>query len=1430
MIQTQTFDYFDNTGGMNAISSEAQLEDNEMSYLLNVVLSPSGSLKKRTGIIKVGDKLSDYPILGLDKYKTVTDSTLLAFTEKKAFYYDGNNVIIEDQLKVKTMNKTTGVITFSDDLEETPVIGQYITVSGSSDDGRYIITAVGTATVTIAAASIVTGYTRSAGAVHAHAAIHTHDIPIVFLNLAVGFASFQASTYDSTDDTIDMNVDGTHPFVEDDYLELTIGSDTFTLQMVAEISSTRITVSGAYEDFEDTLSPAGTEVVYGTRQGVAGAYDWDGDGVDEDLWQYPTTTTANIDDEDVLSIQEYDRWWRCVVTDTTEVSLDEQLRIEHGVALAVKGRWTQLTSTASTAPKSSIFDTESTVADLSDIHTVSLNDNLYTFNGLDESFRYDGTKMFRAGFHAVPSIIEHPRAIPYFSNLSSAEGKKWRWKYTYQYTDSNGRIYESGASYQSSQITVGEDMASNAVTAANPTAARRFTLTTAFTTIYPGDQLTITGSENGHNGTYTVRKVDETNKYVYVLESCTDAAGDGNATAAPSTSMIVPIWDIPERTDTASLGYDITNVEANLYRTQDEGSDYFLSQQVSLSRIGNYQVGDITYTAMNQDVLEAVVLSAPSSGIVTATFPTDSPETYYIQPGGFITITGSVGLEDTVGDGCVYSAANPSVITTSKAHGLTTGNFILVSGHLGVADVDGIHEIIVITPTTFSIPVDATGGGGGCQVNHAGNNGTYMVLTADNTADTLTYLNVNAVAETLVSADMTNELMKIECLNDPDISGLEVGDYVHLKNTNNERNDGVFVSCIVDDGDESISVNGVTFSSDNPVNIASAAHGLSTGNYILVTNSDTVGDLADGIYKITKVDAGNFTVPFDGADTGGGTCDIDRVGDEIYVSNPYAVDAAVSNGKSQGNAAICILDNSTDALISINAELFTNNNIEENNDQIPIASYCTVFDNRLWAGNGRTYQYAIWQNLVLGEVTDGDLVYIYDGTTTEIYEFDSGDSLATTNAIKVDISVATDEVDVAVALAEAINSKNDGICWAHWEAIYRTGAVLLRERERTGTTIQIKVKIAAGGNNSNYKINDDTLSSSDDDTYKNFIITRKQSRIWFSKEGEPEAFVGTFDDVQGGFYLDIAPNDGQAITGVIPLKNNLIVFKEDSCYRIYHAGGDNYSFERISPNIGCIAPKTICAVENKLMFLSRNGAYATDGFYVEYIGKKMENQFQNIDQDIISSACAVNHIADKEYRITLPYSESGESLTTNTHSFCHNYSKEFWSLFDTTVYTFYAKLNNNTYLGKETGEVFQIRRFDSAFDFRDDFDAISAEIRTKWYDLNAPSSRKFFYKFVTHVYQPDFASDTVIGYSYDFADGFDTLGTFSVNISPWGRFAWGRSLWGYQKSIPVRYSPSPKKANYGRFQFSNENKDETLEILGWSIEAKMLSPQAIRQE
>lgn len=56
--------------------------------------------------------------------------------------------------------------------------------------------------------------------------------------------------------------------------------------------------------------------------------------------------------------------------------------------------------------------------------------------------------------------------------------------------------------------------------------------------------------------------------------------------------------------------------------------------------------------------------------------------------------------------------SNPSVVQTTAPHGLSTNDYVDISGHQLNAAINGVNQITVIDATHFSVPVAGTGAGG----------------------------------------------------------------------------------------------------------------------------------------------------------------------------------------------------------------------------------------------------------------------------------------------------------------------------------------------------------------------------------------------------------------------------------------------------------------------------------------------------------------------------------------------------------------------------------------------------------------------------------------------------------------------------------------------------------------------------------------------
>jgi hypothetical protein len=172
-----------------------------------------------------------------------------------------------------------------------------------------------------------------------------------------------------------------------------------------------------------------------------------------------------------------------------------------------------------------------------------------------------------------------------------------------------------------------------------------------------------------------------------------------------------------------------------------------------LGQIGKLTKANVAYTISGAIDYGLIIQSLTQKTVTWNTFTDGFPVDFTLDTGQrVIPITSN-------------SIANPTVVTTPVAHGLTTGDVILIAGvATSSPTINGERTVTVISTTTFSVPVNVTvGGTGGTFVrsNTAGGADGYLEVTemtgptgfigkirssADNVtyADLVTFANVTA--------------------------------------------------------------------------------------------------------------------------------------------------------------------------------------------------------------------------------------------------------------------------------------------------------------------------------------------------------------------------------------------------------------------------------------------------------------------------------------------------------------------------------------------------------------------------------------------------------------------------------------------------------------------------------------------------------------
>ena len=149
------------------------------------------------------------------------------------------------------------------------------------------------------------------------------------------------------------------------------------------------------------------------------------------------------------------------------------------------------------------------------------------------------------------------------------------------------------------------------------------------------------------------------------------------------------------------------------------GSRYpLVAYPTATSTTSSFVCGQQAYSSASVNAFDGVWLYLPHSMDTTASGGiTSHPKQARVTRGGYTVATGAFAVSPVVAEGpsaviSSASAAAATVVTTSTSHNLATGDQVYVSITGSTPTVSGVYPVTVTAATTFTIPVDLTGGAG----------------------------------------------------------------------------------------------------------------------------------------------------------------------------------------------------------------------------------------------------------------------------------------------------------------------------------------------------------------------------------------------------------------------------------------------------------------------------------------------------------------------------------------------------------------------------------------------------------------------------------------------------------------------------------------------------------------------------------------------
>lgn len=299
-------------------------------------------------------------------------------------------------------------------------------------------------------------------------------------------------------------------------------------------------------------------------------------------------------------------------------------------------------------------------------------------------------------------------------------------------------------------------------------------------------------------------------------------------------------------------------------------------------------------------------------------------------------------------------------------------------------------------------------------------------------------------------------------------------------------------------------------------------------------------------------------------------------------------------------------------------------------------------------------------------------------------------------------------------------------------------------------------------------------------------------------------------------WIEISTLDGQPITGMYPLADRLVIFKERSIYNLFFTGDSTLPFVYLvsnSPTVGCMAPYSIQEVENGLVFLSYDGFYYYDSNNSYKMSLQIQNTISSLNLSKLSNAKSLKQRNKNLYMCAVTSSDSTNNDTVITWDWVLNAFSLYSGMSPSAMRTVFVNGNQEEiYFADYYGYTYEM---DTGVD---DYPlgiqtAISAYYWTNWKSFGDAMLQKVDPNVV--IYYESSNAVLTFGYSYDFDQGIDYQNTFSLaqGTSVWGSAIWDTSTWSGSGGLLQRQDLDGR-GRVMRFYFANSNMSETFQIDG----------------
>lgn len=301
-------------------------------------------------------------------------------------------------------------------------------------------------------------------------------------------------------------------------------------------------------------------------------------------------------------------------------------------------------------------------------------------------------------------------------------------------------------------------------------------------------------------------------------------------------------------------------------------------------------------------------------------------------------------------------------------------------------------------------------------------------------------------------------------------------------------------------------------------------------------------------------------------------------------------------------------------------------------------------------------------------------------------------------------------------------------------------------------------------------------------------------------------------------FIEVSENDGQQITGMKVLGNNLIIFKTRSIYVLSFTGDPDVPFilqggGKANSDVGCVSHFSIQEVQNGLLFLSPDGLYYFDGFNSQKISDRINPTILGLNQNQLTNARSCVQRIKHKYLLSIPSTQSSTNDTIITWDWYLNAFSVYTGMAPSTMCTTYNNgFTENIWFGDYSGFYYKMDTGPDDYPLNVQT-AINAYYYTNWKTFGDLIDEMAVLHCV--LYYQLSSSLLTFSYSYDFSqsDDYSLNISFATSTAIYGTAIYGTNVFGGSGGGQQRIDLD-SRGRVIRFKFSNMNIGQTFRIDG----------------